>query len=463
RAALSSEVGGAYELSTVSYPSIQPFSQQRTLASLLSENYISTENETRAVASNIINAATDESIRLGANEVVPLDEGLVTDFVVSTELLAVDTTCGFEMFSGPDQDPLLVLVIEDGGVLVVRGDTILLTADHLGSLPPDGISFVAVNEAGTLTLFLGGRYAGRLTDLEAEAGQVSLIASDECIAEDAWLLDLNPDETLAVTVDDDDVSDTTSDATEAVAEDLVLAYSSQAVNVRSGDGTAFGVVGSLLPDEPAEVIGISSTGSGWYRVELQSGARGWVAPSVVRVEGDVSSLFLIDPPSPPQQAAAPQPTAAPVDDDTTVVEGEVTPAPDTDTATGDTDTVEAGSDTDTAVIDPANITPEIDATVPTLPYDCSNFVGLEPSGGLSNGTNFFSWTAAPGVDSYWISVFNEDGTQTALANVPATSTTARIEILFEPSDTLFQSWQVTAQFGDIIVCGTPFITVPRGF
>lgn len=70
-------------------------------------------------------------------------------------------------------------------------------------------------------------------------------------------------------------------------------------NVRSGDDVSYRRVTALLTGQTAQIIGVSSTGSGWYYIELENGWHGWIAPSTVSVSGDVSRLPRIDPPIPP--------------------------------------------------------------------------------------------------------------------------------------------------------------------
>jgi len=79
-------------------------------------------------------------------------------------------------------------------------------------------------------------------------------------------------------------------------------------NVRTGDSTAYPVVGSLATGTQARLIGISSTGSGWYYVELSNGRRGFVSPGIVNVTGNVAGLQRITPPPVP---ATPTPTRPP--------------------------------------------------------------------------------------------------------------------------------------------------------
>lgn len=84
-------------------------------------------------------------------------------------------------------------------------------------------------------------------------------------------------------------------------------------NVRRGDSTEYDRVGFLFGGETAAIIGISSFGTDWYYIQLASGRRGFIAPSVVRTEGDLSNLPRINPPPPPTPIPTntPVPTATP--------------------------------------------------------------------------------------------------------------------------------------------------------
>lgn len=77
-------------------------------------------------------------------------------------------------------------------------------------------------------------------------------------------------------------------------------------NVRSGDSTLYPTVGALLDGEAAEILGISTTGSGWYYISLPNNRRGFISPNIVRVEGNVANVQRIDPPPVP---ATPTPVA----------------------------------------------------------------------------------------------------------------------------------------------------------
>lgn len=84
-------------------------------------------------------------------------------------------------------------------------------------------------------------------------------------------------------------------------------------NVRTGDTTEYDRIGFLFSGETAPIIGISSFNTNWYYIQLPSGRRGFVAPSVVRSEGDLTSLPRINPPPPPTPIPTntPVPTATP--------------------------------------------------------------------------------------------------------------------------------------------------------
>jgi hypothetical protein len=78
-------------------------------------------------------------------------------------------------------------------------------------------------------------------------------------------------------------------------------------NVRTGDDVAYQVVGFLLNGQSATVLGVSSTGTGWYFIELSNGRRGFISPQVVTTSGSVAGLTRIDPPPFPVP-----PTATPI-------------------------------------------------------------------------------------------------------------------------------------------------------
>ncbi|MBC8099121.1 MAG: hypothetical protein H7Y11_06740 [Armatimonadetes bacterium] len=78
-------------------------------------------------------------------------------------------------------------------------------------------------------------------------------------------------------------------------------------NVRQGDDVAYQVVGSLLTGQSAPIVGISTRGTGWYYIQLASGRRGFISPSVVSVSGSIEGLDRIIPPATPTPTFTPTP------------------------------------------------------------------------------------------------------------------------------------------------------------
>jgi hypothetical protein len=82
-------------------------------------------------------------------------------------------------------------------------------------------------------------------------------------------------------------------------------------NVRQGDSTFYPIITSLPTGTVLPIIGISNRGSGWYQVQLPDGRTGWVAPSIVTTQGDLTGVPRVSPPPPPPPTATPIPTAIP--------------------------------------------------------------------------------------------------------------------------------------------------------
>jgi hypothetical protein len=86
----------------------------------------------------------------------------------------------------------------------------------------------------------------------------------------------------------------------------------QAVNIRSGPGTDYPVIGGLQPGNDIPVLGQDSGGN-WLVIAYASG-QGWVAKIVVTVNGDTAGLPVVAAPPAPPTAVPPTaaPTSAPV-------------------------------------------------------------------------------------------------------------------------------------------------------
>ena len=90
-------------------------------------------------------------------------------------------------------------------------------------------------------------------------------------------------------------------------------------NVRSGDSTQHPVVSFLLEGDSADILGISSRGTGWFWIQLSNGVSGFIHPNIVLAEGDLSDLpRRTPPPVPPTPIPIPtavqqpaQPTSGP--------------------------------------------------------------------------------------------------------------------------------------------------------
>lgn len=70
-------------------------------------------------------------------------------------------------------------------------------------------------------------------------------------------------------------------------------------NVRLGDSVVYPRVGVLFRDTAAKLLGISSRGSGWFFIELENGARGFISPELVQLFGDFEDLPEVEPPPVP--------------------------------------------------------------------------------------------------------------------------------------------------------------------
>lgn len=91
-------------------------------------------------------------------------------------------------------------------------------------------------------------------------------------------------------------------------------------NIRAGDSTIYPVVGILLTGESARIIGLSTLDTGWYFIEAPDGTRGWIAPSTVTQQGDVSGLPFVQPPPPPTPTRIPF-TATPATQPDLLIDG----------------------------------------------------------------------------------------------------------------------------------------------
>ena len=96
------------------------------------------------------------------------------------------------------------------------------------------------------------------------------------------------------------------------------------VNVRSGAGETFNIIGSLPSGQSLAPNGVS--GTGWYRVNY-NGVEGWIFSGVVQASGSCSTLPVVASPQPPvgggQQPPAPTNTLVPGATNTPTQPGQV--------------------------------------------------------------------------------------------------------------------------------------------
>ena len=83
---------------------------------------------------------------------------------------------------------------------------------------------------------------------------------------------------------------------------------SGAVNVRSGPGTAYPIIASLLAGTSAPILS-KNPGGAWWQVQLENGLEGWVFANIVGTEGDVGSITVAA--NIPTPAATPTPSTPP--------------------------------------------------------------------------------------------------------------------------------------------------------
>jgi uncharacterized protein YraI len=76
------------------------------------------------------------------------------------------------------------------------------------------------------------------------------------------------------------------------AQDAVNAQAYRTVNVRSGPGTGYPVIGQLAIETVVAVTGRSDSENNWLQIDFE-GQDGWVAYFTVVVEGDLSDLPIV--------------------------------------------------------------------------------------------------------------------------------------------------------------------------
>ncbi|MBC7871442.1 MAG: SH3 domain-containing protein, partial [Chitinophagaceae bacterium] len=79
----------------------------------------------------------------------------------------------------------------------------------------------------------------------------------------------------------------------ALAQDTgVTVNATTLTRVRSGPGTTYSIVGFLVEGDSFSATGRDSTSNDWLRIDYD-GEEGWVAASVVNVDGDPTTLSIV--------------------------------------------------------------------------------------------------------------------------------------------------------------------------
>lgn len=88
----------------------------------------------------------------------------------------------------------------------------------------------------------------------------------------------------------------------------ITAVAYQTVNVRSGPGTQFEIIGQIGAEDVVRVTGRDSAMTRWLHITLpDDDLQGWVAYFTVTIEGDVQSLDILDGTTEPVDSEEPAP------------------------------------------------------------------------------------------------------------------------------------------------------------
>ena len=86
---------------------------------------------------------------------------------------------------------------------------------------------------------------------------------------------------------------------------------SKVVNVRSGPGTLYKIVGQTKPGQKYNIIGKNKKGD-WWQIDF-NGKKGWIIDKLVAKEGQLDTVQVVAKiPPPPKPTPRPRPTATPI-------------------------------------------------------------------------------------------------------------------------------------------------------
>lgn len=171
-----------------------------------------------------------------------------------------------------------------------------------------------------------------IAETGSSAGSDDSAATDDA-ADDATTEGSVQDDTSAENTEEEPAEEPAADATEE-ADDVALLTPTEtpesapslladtALNVRRGPSLLYDIVGGLQPGEQLNIVGKNGAGD-WWQVILPGEVEGWVYSALVRAEGDVNQVAVIDDiPPPPEPTAAPEPAPAPAEEEVVEEPGE---------------------------------------------------------------------------------------------------------------------------------------------
>ena len=156
----------------------------------------------------------------------------------------------------------------------------------------------AVCAAGLACSFPGGSGA---SSTESAAAQATAVANALGTA-----VQQTADAAPAKVTETPTLAGTATETATASVTPILIPYITTNVNanIRGGPGTVYDVLGNLVQNQSADILGRNSNSS-WWVIEFAPGpgGQGWIANSIVTVFGDTSNIPIV--------AAPPTPTPAP--------------------------------------------------------------------------------------------------------------------------------------------------------
>lgn len=121
---------------------------------------------------------------------------------------------------------------------------------------------------------------------------------------------LPPTDTPEPTATPTDTPEPSATPTETPIPVPKVAADSQGLNVRSGPGTLYPVVGLMRQGDQADILARSSDGN-WWQVMFGDGSDGWIFADLVTASGPVESVALAQNIQPPPATPTPAPPPTP--------------------------------------------------------------------------------------------------------------------------------------------------------